>query len=152
MSPVDSHILPVSQSQFTQQTGGDHNPWLSRDDRSSHTTLKKNEIAVSKDSSSAVKGKNKLRKRQRETQEAVAKVQDDAVLEISPVDLLVASFKSSQQAKPGDSSSDEDGEVEGQEERLKRKGKPPARAYHAFEQRELVTKAFAGDNVVEVCG
>ncbi|KAI0005548.1 Utp14 protein-domain-containing protein [Russula compacta] len=149
MSPVDPHILSVSQSQFTQQTGGDYNPWLSRDDRSSHTTLKKNEIAVSKDSSSAVKGKNKLRKRQRETQEAVTKVQDDAVLEISPADLLVASFKGSQQAEPGDSSSDEDGEVEEQEERLKRKDKPPARAYHAFEQKELVTKAFAGDNVVE---
>jgi U3 small nucleolar RNA-associated protein 14 len=152
MSPVDSQTLSVSQSQITQQPSSDHNPWLRRDGPSPHTALKKNEVAVSKDSTSAVKAKNKLRKRQRETLDKVAKVQDDGVVEISSADFLVASIKDSQQPQPAEDSSDGDGEVEEQEDKLKRKGKKPGRTYHAFQQRELVTRAFAGDNVVEVCG
>jgi len=152
ISPVDSQTLSVSRSQVTQQPSSDHNPWLSRDGPPPHTALKKNEVAVSKDSTSAVKAKNKLRKRQKETKDEVAKVQDDGVVEISPADLLVATFKVSQQSQPAEDSSDGDGEIEEQEERLKRKGKNPGRTHHAFQQRELVTRAFAGDNVVEVCG
>ena len=152
ISPIDSQTLSVSQSQGTQQTSSDHNPWLSRDDLTSHTTLKKNEVAVSKDSTSAVKAKNKLRKKQRETKDEVAKLQDDGVLEISPADVLVASFKGHKQVQPAEDSSDGDDEVEEQEEKLKQKGKNPGRTLHAFQQRELVTRAFAGDNVVEVCG
>ena len=151
MSPVGSQTLSVTQSQVSQQPSRDHNPWLCRDDPPQRTAPKKNEVAVSKDSTSAVKAKNKLRKRQRETKDEVAKVQDDGVLEISPEDLLVASFKERRQAQPPEDSSDGDGEVEEQEERLKRKGKHPGKTYHAFQQRELVTRAFAGDNVVEVC-
>jgi U3 small nucleolar RNA-associated protein 14 len=153
MSPIDSQTLSVSHSQVTQQTSVDHNPWLSRDGPTSLTALKKkNEVAVSKDSTSAIKAKNKLRKKQRETKDEVAKVQDDSVLEISPADELVASFKGHKQAQPAEDSSDGGDEVEEQEEMLKRKGKNPGRTHHAFQQRELVTRAFSGDNVVEVCG
>jgi len=151
VSPIDSQILSVSQSQPSQQPRTEHNPWLSRNGQSSYATLKKSEIAVSKDSNSAAKAKNKLRKRQKETENEAADVQDDAVVEISPADLMTESSKSSRQAGPGDDDSDGAGEVEEQEERLKRKGKPPGRSYNAIEQKELVTKAFAGDNVVEVC-
>jgi len=151
MSPIDSQTLSISRSQVTQQTSGDHNPWLSRDGPASHTVLKKNEVAVSKDSTSAVKAKTKLRKKQRETKDEVAKVQDDGVLEISPADVLLASFKGRKQEQPEEDSSDGDDEVEEQEEKLKRKGKNPGRTHNAFQQRELVTRAFAGDNVVEVC-
>jgi U3 small nucleolar RNA-associated protein 14 len=150
-SPIDSQTLSVSRSQSSQQPLGEHNPWLSRNGQSSYATLKKSEIAVSKDSKSAVKTKNKLRKRQKETEDESAKVQDDAVLDISPADLLVEPSKSSRQARPGDDDYDGAGEVEEQEERLKRKGKTLGRTYNAFEQKELVTKAFAGDNVVQVC-
>jgi len=149
VSPIDSQILSVSQSQPSQQPRTEHNPWLSRNGQSSYATLKKSEIAVSKDSNSAAKAKNKLRKRQKETENEAADVQDDAVVEISPADLMTESSKSSRQAGPGDDDSDGAGEVEEQEERLKRKGKPPGRSYNAIEQKELVTKAFAGDNVVE---
>jgi U3 small nucleolar RNA-associated protein 14 len=152
MSPIDSQSLSVSHSQPTQQSRSDHNPWLSRNGQPSYTTLKKNDIAVSKDSTNAVKAKNKLRKRQRETKDEMAKIQDDSVLEISPTDVLVAPFKGSQQAEPESDSSDGDGEVEEQEDMLKRKGKPSGGTRHVFQQRELVSRAFAGDNVVKVCG
>ena len=110
----------------------------------------KNDIAVSKDSTSAVKAKNKLRKRQRETKDEIAKTQDDSVLEISPTDLLVASFKGSRQAEPGGDGSDVDDEVEEQEDMLMRKAKLSGGKRHVFQQRELVSRAFAGDDVVKV--
>jgi U3 small nucleolar RNA-associated protein 14 len=97
------------------------------------------------------KSKNKLRKRQRETEDEVAKARDDAVLEITPTDLLLAPPQGSRRtrARTSSSNSDEDDEVEEQEERLKRK--VASRKSNAFRQKDLVTMAFAGDNVVEVC-
>lgn len=152
MSPIDSQNLSSSQSQPTEQPRNDNNPWLSRNGQPSHTALKKNEIAVSKDSTGAVKAKNKLRKRQRETKDEMAKGHDDGVVEISPTDLLVASSKGSRQQEPGSCSSDCDTEVEEQEDRLKRKGNARGGTKHVFKQRDLVARAFAGDNVIQVRG
>jgi len=152
MSPIDSQNLFASQSLPTEQPRHDDNPWLSRNGQPSHTIPKKNGVAVSKDSTSAVKAKNKLQKRQRETKDEMAKGQDDGVLEISPTDLLVASSKEGRQAEPGSCSSDGDTEVEEQEDRLKGKGKRPGGTKHVFKQRELVARAFAGDNVIQVRG
>ena len=151
MSPVDSQIISLPPSQHSQQPRSEDNPWLSRNDKSSFTTIKRSEVAVSRESDSVAKAKNKLRKRQRETEDEVAKARDDAVLEITPADLLLAPSQGSQRkrARTSDSNSDEDDEVEEQEERLKRKG--AGKKHHAFGQKDLVTMAFAGDNVVEVC-
>ncbi len=145
-SPIDSHNLP------TEQPRNDDNPWLSRNDQSLHTALKKNDIAISKDSTSAVKAENKLRKRQRETKDEITKSQDDSVLEISPADLLVGTTKGDQQAEHGSCGSDGVTEVEEQEDRRKRKGKSPGGTKHGFKQKELVARAFAGDNVIQVRG
>lgn len=150
MTPINSQTLSASRSQRSHQPQDERNPWLSRNDQSSHTALKKSEIAISKDSTTAVKAKNKFRKRQKETEDEAAKVQEDAILDISSADLLVESSKGTWQARPGDDNSDAADEVEGQEERLKQKGKPRGRTYTVLEQRELVTKAFAGDNVIGV--
>ncbi|KAI9445374.1 Utp14-domain-containing protein [Lactarius indigo] len=146
MSPVDLQTICVPQS---QQSRSEDNPWLSRNDKSSFTTLKRSEVAISRGSDSVAKAKNKLRKRQRETEDEVAKARDDAVLEITPADLLLAPSQGSRRtrARISDSNSDEDDEVEEQEERLKRIG--TGKKYNAFEQKDLVTMAFAGDNVVE---
>ncbi len=151
MSPVDSQTISVPQSQHSLQPRSEDNPWLSRNDKSSFTTLKKSEVAVSRDSDNVAKAKNKLQKRRRETEDEVAKARDDAVLEINPADLLLATSQGSRRtrARTSDSNSDEDDEVEEQEERLKRKG--AGRKYNAFGQKDLVTLAFAGDNAVEVC-
>jgi len=150
ISPVGSQT--VSQDPPIQQPRNDHNPWLSRDGQLSQTAPKKGEISVSKDSTGAVKANHRLRKKQRETKNEVTKVQDDGVLEITPSNLLVASFKGSRQAEPEDYSADGDGEAEEQEEMLKRKGKRRGGTNPVFKQKELVARAFAGDNVVEVCG
>ncbi|KAF8273841.1 Utp14 protein-domain-containing protein [Lactarius quietus] len=131
-SPVDSQPISVPQSQHFRQLSRVDNPWLSRSDKSSFTTLKKSEVVVSKDSDSVAKAKNKLRKRQRETEDEVAKARDDA---------------STNTSQNSDSNSDEVDEVEEQEERLKRK--VASRRSNAFGQKDLVTMAFAGDNVVE---
>ena len=149
MSPVDSQIISVPQSQLSRQLGSEDNPWLARNDKSA--TVKKSEVVVSKHSDSVSKAKNKLRKRQRETEDEVAKARDDAVLEITPADLLLAPPQGSRRtrARTSDSNSDEDDEVEEQEQRLKRK--VASRKSNAFEQKDLITMAFAGDNVVEVC-
>ena len=152
MSPVDSQTISVPQSQQSrQQLRSEENPWLARNDKASFSSLKKSEVVVSKGSDSVAKAKNKLRKRQRETEDEVAKARDDAVLEITPADLLLAPLQSTRRtrARISDSNSDEEDEVEEQEERLKRKG--PSRKSNAFGQKDLVTMAFAGDNVVEVC-
>ena len=151
MSPIDSQNLSASQSQPTEEPCNDNNPWLSRNGQP-YTALKKNDIAVSKDSTSAVKAKNMLRKRQRETKAEMAKSKDDGVLEISPTDLLVASSKGGQQAEHGSCSSEGDTEVEEQEDRLKGKGRSSGGTKHVFKQRELVARAFAGDNVIQVRG
>ena len=82
----------------------------------------------------------------------MAKSQDDGVFEISPTDLLVASSKGGRQAEHGSCSSDGDTEVEEQEDGLKGKGKSPGRTRYVFKQRELVARAFAGDNVIQVRG
>jgi U3 small nucleolar RNA-associated protein 14 len=150
VSPVESQIISVPQSQHSQQPRSEDNPWLSRNDKSSFTTIKRSEVAVSRESDSVTKAKNKLRKRQRETEDEVAKARDDAVLEITPADLLLAPSQGSRRtrARTSDSNSDEDDEVEEQEERLKRRG--AGRKHNAFGQKDLVTMAFAGDNVVEV--
>ena len=151
MSPVDLPIISVPQSQHSQQPRNEDNPWLSRNDKSSFTTIKRSEIVVSRESDSVAKAKNKLRKRQRETEDEVAKARDDAVLEITPTDLLLVPSQGSRRtrARTSDSNSDEDDEVEEQEERLKRKR--AGRKHNAFGQKDLVALAFAGDNVVEVC-
>lgn len=49
-----------------------------------------------------------------------------------------------------DSDSDSNSEIDAQENALARKGKGKANAVKAFEQRDLVALAFAGDNVVQV--
>ena len=49
-----------------------------------------------------------------------------------------------------DNDSDVDSEVEAQEQALDLKGKGKAKVLKAFEQRDLVALAFAGDNVVHV--
>lgn len=50
-----------------------------------------------------------------------------------------------------DDESDVNSEVDEQEAALTNKGKGRAKGVKAFEQRELVARAFAGDNVVRVC-
>ncbi|RDB24478.1 Uncharacterized protein C57A7.06 [Hypsizygus marmoreus] len=138
---------------------------------------KKNEVVIGKDSSMLSRSKNKLKKEAKKREEEKAKAKDDAVVEISTdtvltlsnVPLLSAStstsvsvtkkgLSSSSNTKPvvgvgqvvdgDDDDDDHNSEIEEREKALGLKGKGKANGPRAFEQRDLVALAFAGDNVV----
>lgn len=122
------------------------------------------------------KSKNKLKKAALRKGDEQEKAKDDAVVEIS-LDTTLASSSttvlSNSKAPPPtkkanlmdgtvagmsstleeDDSDDSDAnlEIEAQEKALNLKGKGKANGVKAFEQRDLVALAFAGDNVVSVC-
>ncbi|TFK39375.1 Utp14 protein-domain-containing protein [Crucibulum laeve] len=143
------------------------NPWLIRDENDAIKAPKKsNEVVVGKDSKAAEKSKNKLKKEARKREEVREKAKDDAAVEISMDTVLSVpgpSSSSRQKDKKGEAKqpvqdaeddSDANSEVEAQEKALdakgkgKGKGKGKAKGPRAFEQRDLVALAFAGDNVV----
>jgi U3 small nucleolar RNA-associated protein 14 len=126
---------------------------------------KNNEVLVAKDSSAIEKSKGKLKKQAQKREEEKAKARDDAIVEISMDNVLTLEIPAPTDASPdnpenamrktssaqgADDDSDVHSEVEEQERVLTSTGGRKARGVHAFEQRELVARAFAGDNVVEV--
>lgn len=143
----------------------DVNPWLVPAAESSQKTVqKRHEISLSKDSGGAEKSKNKLRKRVKKRDEEKEKAKEDGTVDISMSNVLaldkpaarssVTSRQATQRAKASDGQdddSDANSEVEAQEQALNLKGKGRAKDIKAFEQRDLVARAFAGDNVVRVC-
>ncbi|EFI28742.1 small nucleolar ribonucleoprotein complex subunit Utp14 [Coprinopsis cinerea okayama7 len=167
---------PLNETTFSSSSkpSGEINPWLAHaTDDSAKIARKKNEVVVSKDSKSAEKSKNKLKKEARKRQEEKELAKDDATLEISMDNVLQlgepskegqasTSAASSQKKAPkaktstttggddSDEDSDANSEVDAQEQALlrKAKGKGKAAAPTAFQQRDLVALAFAGDNVV----
>ena len=153
-------------------TENDSNPWLTPRDQDPATNAprKKNEVIIGKDSTSIEKSKNKLKKRTKKRDEEKEKARDDAVVEISMENALTLDTSASpptqeqkgEQRRNGergdsqtnhdvDHDSDANSEVEAQEKALDRKGKAKPKGLRAFEQRDLVALAFAGDNVVQVC-
>jgi len=140
---------------------------------------KKNEVVVGKESSAMSKSKNKLKKLARKREEEREKMRDDGVVEISMDEVLIlpegAGAPSAAEAKalgtdretskaggmlgasivPGGEDEDDDAmvEIEEQELALEMKVKGSTRengGVRAFQQRDLVALAFAGDNVVQV--
>ncbi|KAJ7914854.1 Utp14-domain-containing protein [Mycena leptocephala] len=113
----------------------EENPWLAQPASSSgpKAPRAKNDIIVSKDSKAMDKARHKLAKNEKKLDKtAVAVARDDEVVEIEMDKILGA----------GVDDDDEDANSE------KKKGKAEKAAVKAFEQRDLVALAFAGDNVV----
>ncbi|KIM35627.1 hypothetical protein M413DRAFT_449671 [Hebeloma cylindrosporum] len=167
----------VKRSPLSGPPAEEVNPWLAQASQSAAKVSKKaNEVVVSKDSKAMDKSKNKLKKLALRKGDEQEKAKDDAVVEIS-VDTILASSSttvlSSSKAPPpplatqkakltngkgagknltGDEDDSEDSdanlEIEAQEQALDLKGKGKANGIKAFEQRDLVALAFAGDNVV----
>ncbi|EIW64453.1 Utp14-domain-containing protein [Trametes versicolor FP-101664 SS1] len=163
---------PVSQRRVPPPTD-EVNPWIAQ--VSSKGGLTKHEVAISKESAAAEKSKNKLRKRVKNRLEEKAKALEDAAVDVSLSTVMTLAngneagpSKAGQPSKPkskptaksasvakgkarasqadDDSDSDANSEVEEQESALTQKGKGKVKA---FEQRDLVALAFAGDNVVQ---
>ncbi|KAI0368900.1 Utp14-domain-containing protein [Pilatotrama ljubarskyi] len=164
---------PVSQRPVPSPTD-EVNPWLAQASGASKSGQAKHEVAISKESAAAEKSKNKLRKRAQKRLEEKEKAQEDAAVDISLTTVMTLAdgseagpSKAGQSLKPApkptsaakgkarateaddDSDSEANSEVEEQEKALARKGKGKANAVKAFEQRDLVALAFAGDNVVQ---
>lgn len=169
-----SHITaaPLSNS----PTGGDEsNPWLARNSETSTKIAKKKNEVFGRDSEKSEKSKNKLKKLARKRQEEKEKAQEDARVEISIDQNLVLDHPStsstsqasssssrpitgvndttiaSQGAHDPDDGSDANSEIDAQEAALlKTRQDANPKGLKAFQQRDLVALAFAGDNVVHV--
>ncbi|KAF9447857.1 small-subunit processome [Macrolepiota fuliginosa MF-IS2] len=151
-----------------QEDGEESNPWLVGDTKSSAKGARRKNEVFGKDSQKVEKSKNKLKKLARKQQTEREKAQEDAVVEISmDQNLTLKEFSkptpSSSKSTPtpkqstlqtngtaadGDDS-DADSEVDAQEAAILKTGADAnPKGLKAFQQRNLVALAFAGDNVV----
>ncbi|KAF8555092.1 Utp14-domain-containing protein [Imleria badia] len=165
-TPTPSLSTPTSTSTSIP------NPWLVPA-ASSGPSRKRNEVLVHKDASALTKSSNRLKKQSGKDAEERERAKDDAVLEIDANDVLTvpeppapsvsgkkakgkakaketvpkASAGASSAAGEGDDESDAPSEVEEQERAAEEKNAD--KGVRAFQQRDLVALAFAGDNVVQ---
>lgn len=175
LSPPQNRHSGLSSTNAPVQ---DSNPWLTQDSKGKNKAAKKvNQVVVGKESKPADKSKNRLKKATEKQEELREQVKDDATVEIS-LDTVLAPAPASTTAQPSnskasqkskskakdtgasltpaadadsDDSDDDNIELEAQEQELHLKGKGKGNGLKAFEQRDLVALAFAGDNVVQVC-
>lgn len=135
------------------------NPWLSVGQTSTKISRKKNEVVVGKNSSAAALSKNAMKKRMRKNAESIALEKDDATLEINPnpgvtpakpVEHRKAKPKATNDANiPGKTLQKVDAMLSEDSESDDAPPTTPQGRRVAFEQRELVARAFAGDDLVE---
>ncbi|PPQ67949.1 hypothetical protein CVT26_005829 [Gymnopilus dilepis] len=172
LSPPPTSPKVAKRSELSQPSQDvESNPWLALDASKTKMVKKANEVVVSKDSKAADKSKNKLKKASMKRSDEKGKAVEDATVEIDMDNVMVASTASSskpletkklavngtsnslpsQPTAQGDDDSEVDLEIEAQEQALaaKTKGRATANGLKAFEQRDLVALAFAGDNVVQ---
>jgi U3 small nucleolar RNA-associated protein 14 len=141
------------------------NPWLAgRDPATAHLTKQNNEVVLDKNSSASVKSKAKLRKQQSRLEGEKSKAITDAEVEISMDDVLQLhgsekkhftkgkeKATSTSEAAASDDNDDSDANSEINVQELALEASKSKKKATAFQQRELVAMAFAGDNVVKVC-
>lgn len=162
-TPTSSIVIPVVAAP-------EPNPWLVPV-APSRLQRKKNEAVVYKNANTLAKSANKFKKQAAKGEEGKEHARDDAVLEIEIDKVLTipnppttsspskkrgkATQKPKQrnrsstgaEVRPDDADSDVHSEIE-EQERADRQA-VNAKGVQAFQQRELVALAFAGDNVVE---
>ncbi|KAI6136075.1 small-subunit processome [Pisolithus sp. B1] len=162
-TPTLSTVTPVV-------VAPESNPWLAPV-APSRLPRKKNEAVVYKNADTMAKSANKLKKQEAKGEEGKERARDDSVLEIEIDKVLTipdpptasspakkggkATQKPKQRNQPStgaevpadDADSDVHSEIEEQERADSQTVN--AKGVKAFQQRELVALAFAGDNVVE---
>lgn len=173
---VTPPIPTLSISTAADTSKEPENPWLVDSSGPSKVSKRKNELVSGKSLTLAQKSEIQMQKQLSKSSEARGQAADDATLELNTEDVLTLDSKTSrvmlanglskkQQKKEAkkakkqqdqipkaklfahddDDDSDANSEVDAQEVAL-RSGKKPS----AFEQRDLVARAFAGDNVIQV--
>lgn len=107
---------------------------------------------VGKTSATAEKSKNRLRKRQQNLDVEKEKAKEDAVVDISMSEVMNLDTPPIRKlpVKETDDDSDANSELEDQEVSLASKKRKTKGQIKAFQQRDLVALAFAGDKVVQV--
>ncbi|KAG9312720.1 Utp14 protein-domain-containing protein [Chiua virens] len=141
------------------------NPWLQTN--TSGPSRKRNEVRVHKDADALAKSANKLKKDANEHQDERERARDDAVLNIDANAFLTvpgppaasapgkkrkgttAKGVAKTSAHDGSDDSDAASELDEQERTVEKKGEQTGKGVQAFQQRDLVALAFAGDNVVQ---
>jgi U3 small nucleolar RNA-associated protein 14 len=175
VADVETHTIKTLAPSFSKKIissplrlpAPEINPWLQKRESALKVLPQKNSVAVAKESKTSEKAKHKLKKKAPTREGEKAKLRDDATLEISTTDTLAVSTLASATAgsnKPHNSASptanfsdqaggdkDDSDAVSDVEEQLISEGSPESQRIRAFQQRDLVALAFAGDNVVQVC-
>ncbi|ORY84072.1 Utp14 protein-domain-containing protein [Leucosporidium creatinivorum] len=152
-SPLSTNATPTSTDES--------NPWLADAASASKLSRKSNKATVGKDSRDASRLADKVARHKSRQSDAREAEQDDATVDIDPSNVLASAKAKAQpqitapskEKKKGaagpttkatmeedERSSDEDDEEQHEAQR--------GRGQLAFKQRELVARAFAGDNVV----
>ncbi|EJD03506.1 Utp14-domain-containing protein [Fomitiporia mediterranea MF3/22] len=168
--PASTSVAPTPASELP-------NPWLSESPSTLKVAKRKNELIVGKNVTRAQKSEASTMKQLKKSTEERQLVQDDAVVEIVVDDALMLknTENSGNAAKAVASNVTSEGKKKDKKEKKKKKDKGKAKAVQgpeeedseanseveeqeaalkkgskvaAFEQRELVARAFAGDNVV----
>ncbi|KAF8510410.1 Utp14-domain-containing protein [Hysterangium stoloniferum] len=169
--PLSQEDVPPLSPPSVSRALPEVNPWLQPGKTVITQSRRKNEIVIGKDSSGAAKTKNQTQKQLKKHVDEREKARDDATVEISMDDVLEIPDEPTTQANElvgGISSkvktkqkahqnglkvdaafedSDADSEIEAQEQHVKANDK--GKGTKAFQQRDLVAMAFAGDNVVQ---
>ncbi|KAJ6518699.1 Utp14-domain-containing protein [Mycena sanguinolenta] len=147
VEPIRARPLLSSETPAIEE-----NPWLAQAASTSgpKAPRAKNDVVVSKDSKAMDKARHKLVKNEKKLDKtAVALARDDEVVEIEMTKTLGTDR---QQNTTGDDEDDDgaNSELDAQEQvlQLKKQGKAGKAGLKAFEQRDLVALAFAGDSVV----
>lgn len=171
-SPATSTILPHAtgpSSPMVATSSLSENPWLVREESGAGSKQRKSEVLVSKGSKLADKARHRLEKKAGVKGKGKAGEEEESAVDVDvdldDVMILDSTPKATLSEKPNKkgkkkevpvADDDEDevhSEVEEQERMvdasLKGKAKENKKGLKAFEQRDLVARAFAGDNVVQ---
>lgn len=172
---------PVTTQSSTESSKDPPNPWLVESADSTKIARRKNELISGNNLTRIQKSDIQMQKQLKKGSEARELQSDDAHIDLDVDNVLelkassaanstanggashgISKKQKKKEAKkakhqqiqqdqtqtpvPQDNNSDSNSEIEEQESNIRRGKKPTA-----FEQRELVARAFAGDNVIQVC-
>lgn len=110
------------------------NPWLAIDSSSQPLESSKSVQVIDKDSTSAQKAQDKIRRQKNKSKASASTAQDDTIIDMNETLQVVDPLASDEEAEGGDGAG---------ETMVRGRGK-----LMSFKQKDLVKRAFAGDDVV----
>lgn len=123
-----------NKNKDVQEEEEESNPWLAIDSSSQPLESAKSVQMIDKDSTSAQKTQDKIRKQKNKTKGSSSAAQDDTIIDMNETLQVVDPLASDEEAEGGDGAG---------ETMVRGRGK-----LMSFKQKDLVKRAFAGDDVV----